>query len=122
VRHTKFQVLRATFELDTPLSGGMLHCDTNLITRGPPATRVTENVKRGTSPKPIIVAPAIPLSWVCQTIPSTMFGLPLNAFKISLQLLGSLRLLGEMVQESWETSNRLHELPLSVAHNTEIVI
>ena len=45
---------------NSSLGWGVVHCDTNVITRGPPATGVTENAKRGKSADLIIVAPAIP--------------------------------------------------------------
>jgi hypothetical protein len=63
------------------------------------------------------------LSWVCQTTPSTAFARPLNRFKISMQLLGSLWL-----RERWSRNlggfsiGFLHQLPMSLAHNAEIVI
>ena len=89
---------------NSSLGWGTVHCDTNVITRGPPATGVAELAKRGKSVSLIIVGPAIPSFWGCQILPSTTLGSHWNPFNISLRRLGSLPQQGDMVRESGQTS------------------
>src|SRR5882762_305080 len=82
----------------------IVHCGTNVITRGPAATGVTENAKREKSVILIIVAPAIPSFWVCHILPSMTLGSLWNPFSTSLPPLGSLLLQRDMVQDSAQTT------------------
>src|SRR5437870_4853803 len=84
---------------NSSLGWGIVHCDTNVVTRGPPATGVTENAKRGKSAELIIVAPAIPSFWVCHTLLSTTLGSRSNPSNISLRPVGSLPRQRDMVPD-----------------------
>src|SRR6266403_3260923 len=89
---------------NSSLGWGRVHCDMNVVTRGPPATGVTGNPKRGKSADLIIVAPAIPSFWVCQILSSMTLGSRWNLSNTSLPPLGSLLLQRDMVQDSGKTT------------------
>ena len=46
VRHAKFRSFGATSQSELPLTVGAVHCDTNVIAHGSPATDAAEHAKR----------------------------------------------------------------------------